>query len=74
MERVLKYAESFCPPGKAAHAVGLIKLAAQSGADMSLERALAIERELQQQLFLSDDAREGLSAFLARRKATFTGR
>ena len=34
---------------------------------------LALERELQQRLFESDDAREGIAANLQKRKAEFTG-
>ena len=35
--------------------------------------ATDIERELQQQLFQSDDAREGLNAYVEKRQAEFTG-
>jgi enoyl-CoA hydratase/carnithine racemase len=70
----LELARSFCPPGKAAKAVGLIKRAVQAGGEMSLEAGLALERELQQQLFNSADAREGIGAFVARRKPEFQGR
>jgi enoyl-CoA hydratase/carnithine racemase len=41
---------------------------------MSFLDALALERELQQQLFESDDAREGLSAHVEKRKPSFKGR
>lgn len=73
-QEVLDYARSFCPPGKASKAVGFIKRAVQSGADLSLESGLALERELQQQLFQSEDAKEGIGAFVGKRKAVFTGR
>lgn len=73
-EAVTSYARSFCPPGKAAKAVGLIKRAVQSGNDLPLESGLALERELQQQLFQSDDAREGISAYVGKRDPVFTGR
>jgi enoyl-CoA hydratase/carnithine racemase len=33
--------------------------------------ALAIERELQQLLFQSEDAKEGLTAYVEKRKANF---
>src|SRR5882762_9885042 len=49
-EQVVLYAKQFCPPHKASKAVGLIKRAVQSGAEVPFESALAIERELQQQL------------------------
>ncbi len=73
-QEVLKYASSFCAPHKAAGAVGLIKRAVVSGADLPLESGLALERELQQRLFTSPDAGEGLAAFLAKRAPQFTGR
>lgn len=73
-DRVIEYAQSFCPPNKAAKAVGRIKRAVQSGWEMSIESGLALERELQQQLFQSEDAKEGLAAHVEKRKAEFTGR
>lgn len=74
MAKVLAYAGQFVPPAKAAKAVGHIKRAVQSGAEMPFDSALTLERELQQQLFASGDAREGLNAYLEKRKAEFTGR
>src|SRR6202140_1697166 len=67
-DRVMEYAQSFCPPNKASRAVGRIKRAVQSGWEVPFESALAIERELQQQLFQSEDAKEGLSAYNQKRK------
>ncbi|MGH7752634.1 MAG: enoyl-CoA hydratase/isomerase family protein, partial [Gemmatimonadales bacterium] len=52
-QQVLLYARQFCPPHKASKAVGLIKRSVQSGAEVPFESGLAIERELQQQLFQS---------------------
>src|SRR5437016_189023 len=74
MEKIQKYAESFCPPNRAAKAVGRIKRSVQSGVEVPFESALAIERELQQQLFQSEDAKEGLAAYVEKRKANFTGK
>ena len=68
------YAKQFTPPNKASKAVGRIKRAVQSGIEMSVNDGLALERELQQQLFESDDAREGIAANLEKRKPTFSGR
>ena len=68
------YALKFTSPAKAAHAVGRIKRAVQTGAEISFEPALALERELQQQLFQSEDAKEGLDAYVNGRKAEFKGR
>jgi len=73
MDEVQKYAESFCPPNRASKAVGRIKRSVQSGAEVPFESALAIERELQQQLFQSEDAKEGLAAYVEKRKAAFKG-
>jgi enoyl-CoA hydratase/carnithine racemase len=71
-DAVLQYAQQFVPPNKAARAVGSIKRAVQSGAESSFSEGLALERELQQQLFNGDDAREGLAAYLEKRAPKFT--
>ena len=73
-ERVIEYAQSFCPPNKASKAVGRIKRAVQTGWEVPIETGLALERELQQQLFQSEDAKEGLAAYAEKRKAAFTGK
>jgi len=73
-EQVQRYAGRFVPPGRAARAVGLIKRAVQSGSETGLHEGLALERELQQRLFESEDAREGLEAYMAKRKPEFRGR
>jgi enoyl-CoA hydratase/carnithine racemase len=72
-DAVQEYARQFTPPHKASKAVGRIKRAVQSGAEMSFTDGLAIERELQQLLFESDDAREGIAANLEKRKPRFSG-
>ena len=54
-------------------AVGLIKRAVVTGSEVPLESGLALERELQQRLFKSEDAKEGLAAFLEKRPPAFTG-
>jgi enoyl-CoA hydratase/carnithine racemase len=71
--QVLEYARKFVPPNKASMAVGKIKRAIQSGADMGLEQGLAFERELRAELLSSDDASEGVKAYLQKRKPRFTG-
>ena len=74
LEKIQKYAESFCPPNRASKAVGRIKRSVQSGVEIPFESALAVERELQQQLFQSDDAKEGLAAYVEKRKPNFTAK
>ena len=74
MENIMEYARQFCPPNKAAKAVGRIKRAVQTGWEIPMESALAVERENQQILFQSDDAKEGLNAYLEKRPAVFTAK
>ena len=74
MENVIEYARQFCPPNKAAKAVGRIKRAVQTGWEIPMESALAVERENQQILFQSDDAKEGIAAYVDKRPATFTAK
>jgi enoyl-CoA hydratase/carnithine racemase len=73
-QQVMNYARQFTSPNKAAHAVGRIKRSVQSGAEIPFESALALERELQQQLFQSEDAKEGIDAYVGKRKPEFKGR
>ncbi|MCB9526825.1 MAG: enoyl-CoA hydratase/isomerase family protein [Myxococcales bacterium] len=74
VEAVISVAQRYCAPERAALAVGHIKRAVQSGGELPLEYGLALERELQAKLFASDDAREGLAAFVEKRAAKFEGR
>jgi enoyl-CoA hydratase len=74
MEQVIGYARQFTAPNKAALAVGRIKRSVQTGAEIPFESALALERELQQQLFQSEDAKEGLDAYVNKRKPVFKGK
>jgi enoyl-CoA hydratase len=74
MENILEYARQFTPPNKAAKAVGHIKRSVQTGWELPMESALAVERELQALLFNSQDAKEGLNAYVDKRPATFTAK
>jgi enoyl-CoA hydratase/carnithine racemase len=73
-EAVHEYARQFTPPNKASAAVGRMKRAVQSGAEAGLLEGLSLERELQQLLFQSEDAKEGLTANLEKRQPRFEGR
>ena len=73
-DAIHEYARQFTPPGKASRAVGRMKRAVQSGLEAGFGEGLALERELQQLLFQSDDAHEGIAASLDKRKPSFKGR
>jgi enoyl-CoA hydratase/carnithine racemase len=55
-------------------AVEHIKEAVLQGQDASLEAALALESKAVQLLFASADQKEGMAAFVEKRKPKFTGR
>jgi len=74
LDQVLAWAEKFACPSRASRAVGFIKRACQTGAEVGLEQGLALERELQSILFQGQDATEGLAAFLEKRDPQFRGR
>jgi enoyl-CoA hydratase/carnithine racemase len=72
--QAIAYAKQFCTPNKAPMAVGHIKRAVQTGAELPLQDALALERELQSLLFKSEDAKEGIAAYNEKRVAKFRNR
>jgi enoyl-CoA hydratase len=74
MAQAEEYARQFCPPGKASKAVGRIKRAVVTGMEIPFNEALGLERELQQILFTSEDAKEGMNAYTAKRTAQFKGK
>ena len=74
IDKVLEYAGQFTPPAKASKAVGLIKRSVQTGLEVSQAEALAVERELLQRLFESEDAQEGLKAYSQKRQGQFKGK
>src|SRR6516165_5074502 len=71
---VVAYARQFCPPNKASRAVGRIKRAVVTGSEVGFGEALGIERESQQLLFTSEDAKEGLKAYVEKRQPEFKGK
>jgi enoyl-CoA hydratase len=73
-DEVLKYAKTFCPPNRASKTVGRIKRSVQSGSEIAFSEALALERELQQLCFQSEDAKEGIASYVEKRPGKFTGR
>jgi enoyl-CoA hydratase len=73
MAKVDAYARGFMTPKRASLAIGRIKRAVQAAGEVALEQGLALERELQAELFASDDAKEGLAAYVEKRPAAFSG-
>ena len=69
-EETRKYAEKLA--GGATDAIGSIKLAVYGGIERPLEEGLETERTLVEPLFESDDAKEGLAAFMEKRKPEFS--
>lgn len=72
MDRTMEYAQQLTQG--ATRAISLIKRSVQEGLEMSLPAGLALERELQNRLFVTQDAQEGLSAFIEKRKPKFQGK
>jgi enoyl-CoA hydratase len=75
-DEVLRRAEEYA--GKivsgATRAAGLIKQAVVQGTEVHLDAGFFMERELQNRLFTSEDAQEGLLAFIEKRDPQFKGR
>ncbi|NSL50536.1 enoyl-CoA hydratase/isomerase family protein [Calidifontibacillus erzurumensis] len=70
-EKTLEYARNIA--SKATYAASNIKLSIMNGKEMPLNVAIRYEGELQNLLFRSKDAQEGLSAFLEKRKPNWIG-
>lgn len=72
MDKVEEYAGNIVHG--ATKAIGLIKQAVVQGTEVHLDGGLFMERELQNRLFISDDAKEGITAWTERRDPEFHGR
>lgn len=71
-DKVMAYATKLASGPSYAH--GMIKQSVRQGLKGPLDAGLALERANQTLLFNSDDAGEGISAFLEKRKADFKGK
>jgi enoyl-CoA hydratase/carnithine racemase len=71
-EKTLEYARTLA--AGATKAIGNIKLAVHQGLALGLEGGLEREQTLVEELFRSDDGREGIAAFTEKRQPVFSGR
>lgn len=71
-DKTLEYARALA--SGATKAIGNIKLAVHEGLAVGVEIGLEREQTLIEELFRSDDGREGISAFTEKRKPVFSGR
>ena len=69
-EETLTYAEGLA--AGAVGAIGSVKLAVHRGMNVPLAEGLEIERELVEPLFSSEEAKEGIGAFMEKRKPEFS--
>jgi enoyl-CoA hydratase/carnithine racemase len=72
MGKVEEYAHNLL--SGATKAIGLIKQAVVQGTEVHLDAGFFMERELQNRLFTSHDAQEGLQAFIDKRQPEFDGK
>jgi enoyl-CoA hydratase/carnithine racemase len=71
-EKTHEYARALA--SGATKAIGNIKLAVHEGLALGLEGGFEREQELVEELFRSEDGREGIAAFTGKRKPVFSGR
>ncbi len=70
--RTMEYAHNLARG--ASFAIGRIKLAVNNGIDLPLSEGLAYERRMIEEVFESADSKEGITAFMEKRKPAFQGR
>ncbi len=70
--KTMEYAQSIA--SGASFAAGRIKLAVQQGIEMPLSQGLENERSVATQVFSSEDAKEGITAFVEKRKPAYKGK
>ena len=71
-DKTMEYARNIATGPR--RASGFIKRAVMEGVQMSLNNGLALERELQNQLFAMEDAKEGFTAYVEKRKPVWKNR
>lgn len=69
--RTMEYARKIAQG--ASFAIGRIKLAVNQGTELPLAQGLAFERQVIEEVFGSEDAREGIAAFTEKRAPVFKG-
>jgi enoyl-CoA hydratase len=72
MSQVEEYAQNLLKG--ATRAIGLIKQAVVQGTEVHLDAGFFMERELQNRLFVTQDAQEGLASFIEKRPPEFKGK
>ncbi len=70
--KTMEYAEALAQG--ASFAIGRIKLAVNEGIEMPLSKGLALERQVIEEVFMSEDSKEGIGAFVEKRKPAFKGK
>jgi enoyl-CoA hydratase/carnithine racemase len=71
MEKIEEYAQNILR--SATRAIGLIKQAVVQGTEVHIDAGFFMERELQNRLFRTEDAQEGLASFIEKRAPEFKG-
>lgn len=71
LEKVDEYARNLVQG--ATRAIGLIKQAVVQGSEVHIDAGFFMERELQNRLFRTQDAQEGLQSWIERREPNFIG-